>query len=99
MLKLILLSAEGGKPIKIFDVPQTVGGFKWLPDGHALAYLDTQKGVTNIWVLPVDGCKPYQLTEFTSGLIYRFDLDRAGKPSLFARGTINRDVVLITGFK
>ena len=27
------------------------------------------------------------------------DLDRTGKPSLFSRGTINRDVVLITGFR
>jgi eukaryotic-like serine/threonine-protein kinase len=99
LLKVILLSPDGGKPIKTFDTPQTVGFFKWMPDGRSLAYLDTQKGVSNVWVLPVDGGQPRQLTDFTQGLIYWFDLDRAGKPSLFSRGTINRDVVLITGFK
>jgi TolB protein len=99
LLKLILLSPDGGKPIKTFDIPQTVGLYKWMPDGRSLAYLDTQKGVSNVWVLPVDGGSPRQVTDFTSGLIYWFDLDRAGKPTLFSRGTINRDVVLITGFK
>ena len=98
-LKIILLPPEGGKPIKTFDIPQTVFNFKWMPDGRSLAYLDTQKGVSNIWALPLDGGQARQLTDFTSGLIYWFDLDRAGKPSLFSRGTINRDVVLITGFK
>jgi Tol biopolymer transport system component len=99
MLKIILLPPEGGKTTKTLDVPQTIGNFKWMPDGRSLAYLNTEKGVSNVWSLPIDGGQPRQLTDFTSGLIYWFDLDRTGKPSLFSRGTINRDVVLITGFR
>jgi hypothetical protein len=49
--------------------------------------------------LPVDGGKPKQLTDFTMGQISSFDLARDGKPTLFARGMTNRDVVLITGFR
>jgi Tol biopolymer transport system component len=98
-LKLALLAIDGGRPSKLFDFPQTGSPLHWLPDGRALAYIDTQKGVSNIWALPIDGSKPKQLTDFTLGQISAFDLARDGKPTLFARGMTNRDVVLITGFR
>jgi serine/threonine protein kinase len=98
-LKIVLLPVEGGKPSKILEIPQTISNFKWMPDGHSLAYCDTQKGVSNIWTMPIDGGKPRQMTDFNSGQIYWFDLDRSGKPTLLSRGEFRKDVVLITGFQ
>lgn len=98
-LKIAVLPIEGGKPNKILDAPQNPTNIKWAPDGHSIIYGDTQKGVTNIWSLTVNGGKPRQLTELTSGQLYWFDLDRSGKPTLFSRGETRRDVVLITGFR
>ncbi|HSP61874.1 MAG TPA: DPP IV N-terminal domain-containing protein [Pyrinomonadaceae bacterium] len=98
-LKIILLPIEGGKPSKIFDIPQTISTYKWLPDSRTLAYCDTQKGVSNIWTRPLDGGKPRQTTDFNSEQVYWFDLDRSGKPTLFSRGEFRKDVVLITGFR
>jgi len=98
-LKIILLPTEGGKPSKILDVPQTVTNFKWMTDGRSLAYGATEKGVSNIWALPIDGGKSRQITDFTSGQLYWFDLDKNAKPTLFSRGETRKDVVLITGFR
>jgi Tol biopolymer transport system component len=98
-LKIILLPIEGGKPEKILDSPENVSNFKWTPDSRSLVYCDTQKGVTNLWNLPVDGGKPRQLTDFNSGQVSWFDLDRSGRPTLFSRAEIRKDVVLITGFR
>jgi eukaryotic-like serine/threonine-protein kinase len=98
-LKIVLLPTEGGKPNKMFDVPQDACNFRWTPDSRSLTYCDTEKGVTNIWALPIDGGKPHQLTDFSSQQVYWFDLDRSGKPTLFSRGEFRKDVVLITGFR
>jgi Tol biopolymer transport system component len=98
-LKIILLPIEGGQPNKILDSPQAPCNFRWTPDSRSLVYCDTQKGVTNLWTLPIDGAKPRQMTDFNSAQVYWFDLDRSGKPTLFSRGDIRKDVVLITGFR
>ena len=98
-LKLVLLPVDGGKPTEFFDTPQNPCIYEWARDSRSLAYCDSQKGVTNIWEQPIDGGKPHQVTNFTSQEIISFNLDRAGKPTLFSRGEVHKDVVLITGFR
>jgi eukaryotic-like serine/threonine-protein kinase len=98
-LKIAILPFDGGQPIKILDVPETVGGFCWLPDSTALAELETVKGVSNIWARSISDDKRKQLTDFTNGQIFNFDLSRDGKPTLFSRGQSRSDIVLITGFR
>src|SRR5262249_49348103 len=67
-LKLIILAPDGGQPQKILDVPETtISSFRWLPDSRSYAFVDEQKGVSNIWTQQIDGGKPRQLTDFTSG--------------------------------
>jgi hypothetical protein len=61
--------------------------------------MDMKDGVSNIWVQPIDRGQPRQMTNFTSGEIFWFDLSRDGEPSLFSRGTIIKDVVTISNFK
>ena len=72
---------------------------RWTPDGRALAYIDTQRGVSNIWGQPVDGGLPEQLTDFTSDQIFGFDWTQDGKQLAMARGNVTRDVILLRGFK
>jgi Tol biopolymer transport system component len=98
-LKIAILPIEGGQPLKIFNVSETIGGFSWLPDSATLAELETVKGVSNIWAHSISDDKRKQLTDFTSGQIFSFDLSRDGKPTLFSRGQSRSDIVLITGFR
>ena len=61
--------------------------------------MDMKSGVSNIWAQPIDGGRSKQMTNFTTGEIFWFDLSRDGKPSVFSRGAITKDVVLIANFR
>ena len=97
--KLAIISAEGGLPIKTFEISAFESVWQWTPDGRALFYTRTRNGVTNIWSQPVDGGPPKQLTDFKSDLIFRFDWSRVGRPLIIARGNVSSDVVLISDLK
>jgi serine/threonine protein kinase/Tol biopolymer transport system component len=95
-----ILSADGGAPIKILDLPpQASHRVHWTRDGRTLLYVDTRNGVSNIWRLPLDGGKPVQITNFESELISKFDLSYDGKQFALARGTSAGDVILISDFR
>jgi Tol biopolymer transport system component len=77
----------------------TMHKFRWAHDGHALIYVRTRNGVSNLWSQPLDGGAPRQVTDFKSDLIYRFSYSRDGQQLALARGTMSRDVVLISEAK
>ena len=98
-LKLGIVPITGGKPVKVFDVNL---GFnlivRWRPDGQAITFIKTEKGVGNIWEQPVNGDPARPLTKFTAELINGFDVSRDG--DLFcSRGYETRDPVMISNFK
>jgi Tol biopolymer transport system component len=99
--KIAVLSIEGGQPIKIFDV-QAVAfqqtSLRWTADGRAIVYVITRGGISNLWAQPLDGGQPKQLTNFTSDLIFSFDLSRDGKQLALSRGMVTSDVLLISNF-
>lgn len=66
-----------------------------MPDGKALAFIETRAGVSNLWRLPLDGGKPTAVTNFTSGKILSFDWSPDGKQLAVSRGVDINDVVLI----
>jgi Tol biopolymer transport system component len=91
---------EGGEPLRTFDIPALpIPSLRWTPDNRAVAYVDTQGGVSNIVAQPLDGGKPKRLTDFKQERIFSFDYSRDGKQLALSRGTINNDVVLISNFK
>jgi Tol biopolymer transport system component len=106
--KLGVINAEGGAPVKTFDLPVTSGGiyesgfsslyrgFHWSPDGRSLVYVNTLSGVSNLWRQPLDGGKPVPVTDFKSDLIYNFAYAPDGRTLAFARGSHTRDAVLIS---
>jgi Tol biopolymer transport system component len=81
------------------NLPRTEKIIRWTPDGRAIAYVVTENEVSNIWAQPLDGGSPKQLTNFQSEQIFNFAWSRDGQKIALSRGIINRDVVLITGFK
>src|SRR5262249_25603986 len=63
--KIAVIPFEGGQPVKLFDVVPA-SPLRWMPDGTAIAYINTRGDISNIWSQPVDGGLPRQLTRFTS---------------------------------
>jgi Tol biopolymer transport system component/DNA-binding winged helix-turn-helix (wHTH) protein len=97
-LRLSVIPMSGGAPLKVFDIPPSAeifAGIQWTPDGRGLAYVDTADGVSNLWLQPLEGGAPRQMTRFTSDNIYRFAVSKDGKRAAFERGVENSDVVLI----
>lgn len=94
--KTAVMRFEGGEP-KVLDLSSIE--VTWSPDGRALTYVDTRKGVSNIWSQPLAGGPPKQLTHFTSEQIFSYAWSRDGKRLAVARGDTTNDVVLITNFR
>ena len=96
-VKTAIYPIEGGEPQRILDL-SGYNYIRWTPDGRALAYVD-QKDLSNINSQLIDGGPSKQLTNFKSDLIFSFAWSRDGKQLALARGTLNKDVVLISNFK
>jgi Tol biopolymer transport system component len=98
--KISIIAAKDGVLIKAFPLPSGLSfPIRWTPDGKAIMYALRRRGVANLWVQPVDGGEPRQLTNFTSDIILSYDLSRDGKNLVFSRGTRTSDVVLFRGIK
>jgi Tol biopolymer transport system component len=101
--KLGIFPIEGGEPLKQFDLLTTAGSgsppVRWMPDGRSIAYIANQGGVSNIWLQSVDGGPPKQMTDFTTGRVFWFDISRDGKSLAMSRGTVTSDVVLMKDFR
>ena len=100
-LKIALIPFEGGAPLKLLalkDFPNPAL-LQWTNDGKAIQYFSTQGGVSNIWLLPIDGSGPVRLTNFDSQRIFRFAFSRDGHSLAIARGEVANDVVLINAVK
>ena len=96
-VKTAIYPIEGGEPHRILDLSGYYY-FRWTPDGRALAYVDN-KYPSDISSQIIDGGPSKQLTNFKSDLIFSFAWSRDGKQLALARGTVNKDVVLISNFR
>lgn len=94
-----IVSANGGEPIHRFDLPLTVapaGRFvRWSPDGQSIAFINNYGGLSDIWLQPLNGNQPNQLTSFKAEQIIAFDWSRDGRSLALVRGVETSDVVLI----
>ena len=97
--KFAIMPFAGGEPRLIHDLPAHYGRFRWMPDGSGIAYADKQSGAGNIWVQPLDGSPPKQLTFWGANPIFSFAWSRDGNHLAFATGTQISDVVLISDVK
>jgi serine/threonine protein kinase len=95
---LLPLDREG--PPHYFGVPRSNGSprAEWLPDSSGFAFVDFANGVGNLWLQPLDGRSPRQMTNFDSGEIGNYDIDRGGRIALSRLVRVN-DLVLVRDFR
>ena len=96
--KIAVIPSGGGEPVWTFDPPREDFwslDIRWTPDGKALLYEADHNGVSNIWLKPLNGGPPMQLTDFRSETISAFDLSRDGKHLICTRGGWTFDLVLV----
>jgi serine/threonine protein kinase/Tol biopolymer transport system component len=91
----IIMSVDG-EPVRRIPMPLT--RLRWTPDGRGLTYADATQ--TNLWVQPIDGAAPRQLTTFADDRkIADFDWSPDGKQLAVARAVTTSDIVLLRGVR
>ncbi|HET9787283.1 MAG TPA: hypothetical protein VFP47_09120, partial [Pyrinomonadaceae bacterium] len=101
-LKLGISSIDGGVPLKTFELPSTTNtraGITWNKSSNGILFVNTLGTTSNIWTQPLDGSKPTPLTSFKEFQIAAFALNAAGNRLAIARGSRNRDIVLIRNLR
>lgn len=98
--KLLPLSNTKAAP-KLFPYQGNFGGpLRWTPDGRAFVHTYYEKNSTNLRAVPIDGSKPFNLTNFTDNMnIYAFDFSKDGKRLVISRQPpTTSDIALIKNF-
>jgi serine/threonine protein kinase len=101
-LKLGIISIDGGDPLKTFELPATTNseaGLAWNKTGDGILFVNTLGTTSNIFVQPLKGAKPTSLTAFKEFQIAAFALNPEGNRLAVARGSRNRDIVLIKNIR
>ena len=94
---LAVKPVNGGQPLQVFPLSSTHCGrtVRWSPDSRALAYVDCEGGVANIWSRRLDSTAAQKLTDFRSGHIVAFDWSHDGSQLAWITRSQVSDVVLI----
>jgi Tol biopolymer transport system component/predicted Ser/Thr protein kinase len=101
----VIQKLEGGAPVQEIEVPSTYTWslLEWAPDGRALTYVHNTTGnVTNLYMQPLAGGVPVQLTHFDSepASVTAYAWSRDGKKIAITRSRYNdTDVVMYSGFR
>jgi Tol biopolymer transport system component len=101
-LKLAIISIDGGEPLKTFVLPATANmdaGLAWNKTGNGILFVNTLGTTSNIWTQPLDGTRATPLTAFKEFQIAQFALNPEGTRLAVARGSRNRDIVLIKNLR
>jgi serine/threonine protein kinase len=100
--KLGVVAANGGQPLKVLDLPpntETFRGPVWTPDNKGITVIVSQGERLNLWLQPVDGGVPKQITNFGSPVVYRREYSRDGKRIAIVRGEGIGNAVMITDYR
>jgi Tol biopolymer transport system component len=95
--EIILIPAQGGKPIKTMPAPKNFGSvMRWSPGGNSLSYRDGT--LSAIWNMPFDGTPPSTLVNLRGHRLHTFSYSHDGRRLAYASGPNLSDVILITRF-
>ena len=97
-LRIAVISSTGGPALHQFDtLSRATNRLRFTPDGRGIAYVvPNDQGVDNIWLQPLGGEAPHQITDFKADNIFDFAWSRDGKQLAVSRGRTSSDVVLLT---
>ncbi len=101
-VKLGIVSIDGGDALKTFELPATANtdaGLAWNKTGKGILFVNTLGTTSNIWTQPIDGSPSTPLTAFKEFQIARFALNPEGSRLAVARGSRNRNIVLIKNLR
>ena len=103
-LKMIVQRLEDKQIVKELEIsPADWHELGWTPDGRALTYVrNTNGSVQNVYMQPLDGGAPVQLTHFDSepAVVFAYAWSRDGKKFAVTRARYNdTDAVMFSGFK
>jgi Tol biopolymer transport system component len=91
-----IFSAEGGQPLRHFEIPrQEWQRLQWI-NNHELSYIANENGYSNIWSYNLDTGVSRSLTNFNSDLIYAYAWSPDYKQIACQRGTNISDVTMIS---
>jgi eukaryotic-like serine/threonine-protein kinase len=104
-IKLAVVDAQSGSFKGTFDTPASGSipdnpwwAIRWAPGGGGLTYAWSQGSSTNLWLQPIAGGPPHQLTHFPDDVIaYAWSPD--GNRLAVARSTTSSDVVVFRNFR
>ncbi len=102
-LKIMVRQIESGAVLHELDAP--VGdaqSIAWTPDGKALTYLHTVGATRNLYMVPLAGGPPVQLTHFDSepSMIRAYAWQPGGKKIAIVRARFNdTDAVIFSDFR
>jgi eukaryotic-like serine/threonine-protein kinase len=100
---IVLQKLEDGAIVKEIEMPATYNRLGWTPDGHALTFVHNTTGsVQNVYLQPLAGGAPVQLTHFDSepAFVASYAWSSDGKKFAITRSRYNdTDVVLFSGFR
>jgi eukaryotic-like serine/threonine-protein kinase len=97
--QLHFISTETWQEVKIVSLGDVSGDsplVRLTPDGKSATYIETDHGIDNIWIKPLDGGPARQLTHFTDMSIGDFHWSSDGKKLGIVRGAESIDAVLFT---
>jgi serine/threonine protein kinase/dipeptidyl aminopeptidase/acylaminoacyl peptidase len=94
--RIELRAIEGGDPLTTFDVPYGMQALRFTADSKGLAYMLKRDRATNLWIQPVKGGAPVQVTKFSNGEMFAYGWSTDGKQLAFSRGLRKTDVVMIS---
>jgi Tol biopolymer transport system component/predicted Ser/Thr protein kinase len=95
--RIAVIPFEGGRPVKLFDTSEGVSlPLRWSVDGQAILYSTLRGAASKLWSQPLDGGAPKQLADFNPDQLFSFALATDGRQLAYARGTLSRDIILIT---
>jgi len=100
--KYVVQKLEGGAAVQEIDAPGSLSNLGWTPDGHALTYVHTVGSASHLYMQPLGGGAPIQLTHFETepSSIVAYVWSKDGKKFALTRARYNdTDVVMFSGFR
>ncbi len=97
--ELVVMGVEDGKVLERLPIPAVADMIRWTADGNGIAYIAVIGTVSNIWVQPLPGGQPRQLTHFDREFVENFAWSKDGKQIAITRNRSSRDVVQFSNFR
>ncbi|MGD9588518.1 MAG: hypothetical protein AB7Q37_04445 [Pyrinomonadaceae bacterium] len=100
--RVAILPAEGGEPISYIEMPAETSlgrGPAWTPDGKGIVVIVSPGDFQHLYLLPLDGGAPKQLTDFGSNGVARRNYSLDGKQIAIVRGEGFSNAIMISGFR